>query len=278
MTSLTINNWRTPKFIQKDKELKAQYGHGDHTTLTKSSNFGFLEKILKNDTLNFQNDNNKNNQKTLIAVGGTILLGVLLYATRGKIKVLFSNKAAANVNNITERVVKDGKKVQKIVEKTENGANKVTMNVFNADGSLYLSREKVISRSLNAENGMQYVNIKNTYTAPGIAHFNRIAFNKKMTQDINKYYNSDGKLIFKTEKMNNGCFIHKRRIAYNPDGTCIKCSQTNYNKTNNFRVNRFNFSKNDDSVTNFFPQGTALKDGERSASDIAEEMYEKSFD
>lgn len=237
-----------------------------------------MEKILKNDTLNFQNDNNKNNQKTLIAVGGTILLGVLLYATRGKIKFLFSNKAAANVNNITERVVKDGKKVQKIVEKTENGANKVTMNVFNADGSLYLSREKVISRSLNAENGMQYVNIKNTYTAPGIAHFNMIAFNKKMTQDINKYYNSDGKLIFKTEKMNNGCFIHKRRIAYNPDGTCIKCSQTNYNKTNNFRVNRFNFSKNDDSVTNFSPQGTALKDGERSASDIAEEMYEKSFD
>ena len=58
-------------------------------------------------------------------------------------------------NKVSEKILSNGKKITKTVEKTKDGAEKVIMNVFDDKGALQLTREKVITRSVNPKNGIK---------------------------------------------------------------------------------------------------------------------------
>lgn len=273
MTSFAVNyNW-TPEMIARDKELKEKFGPSAHITPAKTT-AGLSQYLLSKDTVTLNNSDKKNNKtKNLLwAAGGLVLTAASLYLFRGKIKNIVSkfanNSSAAVENNISERVLSNGKKVQKIVENTEDGAKKVIMNVFDETGNLVLKKEKVITRSVNSANGKQHINIKNSYTSPDIATITfdglPVQFNKNMSIDTNKYYNSKGSLLFKTEMLKDGCVPVKERIAYDINGEAKLATLTYYDLKSGFRRNRITFENPftqaaAETSNKFSPKGTALK-------------------
>lgn len=280
MTSFAVNyNW-TPELIAKDKALKEKFGPAAHMIPAKTIGAP-LERVPSKDmaslnTLNNEPLNKKNNKtrNALLTAGGLILTAAALYNFRGKLKNLLPNFAgnsgAAVKNDITERVLANGKKVQKIVENTENGAKKVIMNVFDEAGNLVLNKEKVITRSVNAANGKKYINIKNTYSSPGNGAIGMdggvYPFKKNLSYDVNKYYSQDGKLMLKTAKgfipgdpcnFKNLEYHHKNRI----DSSITYYKNLKRPGVRTCRYTLLNSYTRDCKTSRniFSPEGTALK-------------------
>lgn len=272
MTSFAVGyNW-TPELKAKDKELKEKFGSAAHIIPAKTT-ANLVERMPLKDSLFMEKapvkEKSNKTRNILLTAGGLILTAASLYLFRGKIKNIlsrFTGKTAAVENNISERILANGKKVQKIVENTEGGAKKVVMNVFDEAGNLVLSKEKVITRSVNNANGKKYINIKNTYNAPdigsimseGITH----GFKKKMSIEANKYYNAEGKLSLKTRKINDGVGL-KERTAYNANGKNNIVTITNYGESG-FRSSRNSFDRSDiadikQTTNRFSNHGTAIK-------------------
>lgn len=251
ITSFTVGcNW-TPELIAKDKELKEKYGPDAHIIPAKTT-ANLIERMPLQDTfLQEKTPVKEKSNKTrniLLTVGGLILTAASLYLFRGNIRNIlskFTGKSAAVENNISERILANGKKVQKIVENTESGAKKVVMNVFDEAGNLVLSKEKIITRSVNGANGKKYINVKNTYNSSGPVNITLegipTSFNKKMSVETNKYYNTEGNLSLKTRVIKDVGVPFKERIAYDANGKETFASITNYTNKNGCRSSRSSF-------------------------------------
>lgn len=274
MTSFAVGYNLTPELKAKDKELKEKFGSAAHIIPAKTTP-NLVERMPLKDSLSMEKapvkEKSNKTRNILLTAGGLILTAASLYLFRGKIKNIlskFTGKTAAVENNISERILANGKKVQKIVENTEGGAKKVVMNVFDEAGNLLLSKEKVITHSVNNANGKKYINIKNTYNAPGIADIKvgglPMDFNKKMSLEINKYYDAKGKLSLKTQMLNDGQVPVKIREAYKPNGEKAFVTTTNYDYKKGCRRSRLSFANQDtgevkQTFNNFSEKGTALK-------------------
>ena len=175
--------------------------------------------------------------KVAIGTGLVALASYGIYmATRGKVKP---------ESMISEKVLSNGKKIIKKVEKTKDGAEKVIMNVYDDKGALQLTREKVITRMTNPKNGRKYITIDKKYTSPledtcyaGIYYF--VKNGKTCTK---KYYSSEGKKFFETKEYTMDLFKGsekgKVREFIRPDGS-KKCSFTHFSHENkpNIRSSR----------------------------------------
>lgn len=272
MTSFTVGyNW-TPDLIAKDKKLKEKFGSAAHIIPAKTT-ANLVERMPLKDTLEKVPVKKKNNKtrNILLVAGGLILTAASLYLFRGKISNIlsrFSGKSAAVENNISERILANGKKVQKIVEKTEDGSQKVIMNVFDEAGNLVINKEKVITRSVNKANGKKYIDIKNTYNAPGFADVKKegipFQFNKNMSINTNKYYDAEGKLLFKTETLKEACSSIKDRRVYDINGKANLSTLTNYDLMSGCRRYRITWENPctqaaTHTSNRFSSKGTALK-------------------
>lgn len=73
-----------------------------------------------------------------VLVGATALAAIVVagIALKGKIKPKDFQSVEQAVNKVSEKVLANGKKITKTVEKTKDGAEKVIMNVFDDKGAL----------------------------------------------------------------------------------------------------------------------------------------------
>lgn len=274
MTSFAVSyNW-TPNLIAEDKALKEKFGSAAHIIPAKTTS-NLVERMPLKDTLLLEKApvKKKNNKRRniLLAAGGLILTAASLYLFRGNISNILSKflgKSAAVENNISERILANGKKVQKIVEKTEDGSQKVIMNVFDDAGNLVLNKEKIITRSVNKANGKKYIDIKKTYNAPDteVVKIDGLpfGFNKNMSVNTNKYYNAEGKLLFRTEDFTINRVGIKVREASDGNGKIKFSTVTNIDKKIGIRDSRIStenpYTREAKQTSNkFSKKGTAVK-------------------
>ena len=195
--------------------------------------------------------------KVAIGTGLVALASYGIYmATKGKVKP---------ESMISEKVLSNGKKIIKKVEKTKDGAEKVIMNVYDDKGALQLTREKVITRMTNPKNGRKYITIDKKYTSPleDTCYTDIYYFVKNGKICTKKYYSSEGKKFFETEEYTMDLFKGsdkgKARKFIRPDGS-KKCSFTHFLHKNkpNIRSSRFYIGEKNSKV-NFNINGTVNK-------------------
>ena len=174
-----------------------------------------------------------------VLVGATALAAIVIagIALKGKIKSKDLQSVEQAVSNVSEKVLSNGKKITKTVEKTKDGTKKVIMNVFDDKGVLQVTREKIITRSVNPKNGRKYITIDKKYTSPlEETHFiDMLNFRKNARVQVKKYYSPNGEQFFETNESKLGTFNRpdkqKTREFIRPDGT-RKVSFTYFNKNN----------------------------------------------
>ena len=184
--------------------------------------------------INKSEDKTQNKEKTGMSTTGKVLVGATALAAivvagialKGKIKPKNIQSVEQTANKVSEKILSNGKKITKTVEKTKDGAEKVIMNVFDDKGALQLTREKIITRSVNPKNGRKYITIDKNYTSPleDMNWIDMLNFRKNATVQTKKYYSPEGKKFFETVDQRAGMpkdkveRIKTREFIY-PDGT-----------------------------------------------------------
>lgn len=195
--------------------------------------------------------------KVAIGTGLVALASYGIYmATKGKVKP---------ESMISEKVLSNGKKIIKKVEKTKDGAEKVIMNVYDDKGALQLTREKVITRMTNPKNGRKYITIDKKYTSPleDACYTDIYYFIKNGKTCTKKYYSPEGKKFFETEEFTMDLLEAfekaKKRVFIRPDGS-KKCSLTHFSHENkpNIRSGRWYIDEKN-SFVHFNINGTVNK-------------------
>ena len=185
---------------------------------------------------------------TKVLVGATALAAVVIagIALKGKIKSKNLQSVEQAVSNVSEKVLSNGKKITKTVEKTKDGAEKVIMNIFDDKGVLQVTREKIITRGVHPKNGRKYITIDKKYTSPlkEPCDVDTLTFLKNGNTQTKKYYSSEGKKIFETFEYKLDTFKDPNRLKIRefirPDGT-KKISFTTFTHEGrpNIRSSRF---------------------------------------
>ena len=194
---------------------------------------------------------------TKVLVGATALAAVVIagIALKGKIKSKNLQSVQQAVSNVSEKVLSNGKKITKTVEKTKDGAEKVIINIFDDKGVLQVTREKIITRGVNPKNGRKYITIDKKYTSPleEACCVDILTFLKNGNTQTKKYYSSEGKKFFETFEYKLDTFKdperQKIRKFIRPDGT-EKISVTTFTHAGrpNIRSCRFDLKGNGSKV------------------------------
>ena len=244
-----------------------QKNHKEYEVINHSS----LERVPEEENFVYENKKKNYIKKTLLITGGLLLAAIGWYVFKGKTKNISTLKnIKTNVknvskepvyrNSISERLFSNGKKVQKIEEYLEDGSRKVTINVFKNNGEPFITKEKFIKRSTNYSNGKKYINIQSRYNAADESIFyiqDHQSFIKNAAEDISKYYDKSGNLIYSTKKFKLGTFkdpyVFKKREAVMPDGLkSFSLTDYTYKDVPHIRSERRSFNVNGELRTDKF--------------------------
>ncbi len=197
MTSLAVNYGVTPALVAKDRELKAQNGQGAHI-IPRASYQTFGDSLTKESTAAEPAKSGLSTTTKVIAAGLASIVAAGIYIlSKGKAKV-----ANPVQNNITERLLSDGRKLTREIVKNEDGTQSTILKLLDKDGNLIKQKEKQIIRSVNPSNGKKYITKKEHYSAPGNFEANGNSANKDATITTQRYYDKSGKRLFETEEIN----------------------------------------------------------------------------
>jgi len=232
------------------------------------------QQTFQTTKVNKPEDKTQNKEKTGMSTTSKVLLGATAVtaiaiagiALKGKIKPKNIQSVEQTANKVSEKILSNGKKITKTVEKTKDGAEKVIMNVFDDKGALQLTREKIITRSVNPKNGRKYITIDKKFTSPldEVCESDILQFVKSGMTKTKKYYSPEGNKFFETYEYRLSMYRDKvdrlkTRNFISPDGT-KKISFTHFDHKGNLDVRSSRYYLNEkDSKVNFNTNGVVDK-------------------
>lgn len=205
------------------------------------------QSAFQTKTINKPENKTQTNEKsgmsktTKLLLGATAVAAIAIagIALKGKIKPKNIQSVEQTANKVSEKILSNGKKITKTVEKTKDGAEKVIMNIFDDKGALQLTREKIITRSVNPKNGRKYITIDKKFTSPldEVCESDTLQFVKSGMTKTKKYYSPEGNKFFETYEYRLGTYRDKvdrlkARNFISPDGT-RKISFTHFDHKGN---------------------------------------------